>query len=220
MYRELSLDEFRFNTGIRNSHLPAEGTIISLRELARIAKVEVMMSMEEKYLKQMLRSVVLKGNHRHRLYEAAEIKVEAVPPFAFPVIQTFIQRSKYQDFLEKFSLVFQGFYSHGFSQQLPVVVIGQDEEGQTLIAHYLPPIVEECAGVWHLPDGIHRCFLAGSVGTTIEAIVIKGVTAPPRAKLLQWSDLRCVDEKPPMAERSVNNNPDLYRLWENVGIDG
>ncbi|MEK7091391.1 MAG: hypothetical protein AAB900_00190 [Patescibacteria group bacterium] len=73
---------------------------------------------------------------------------------------------------------------------------------------------------WHLPDGIHRCFLAGSVGTTIEAIVIKGVTAPPRAKLLQWSDLRCVDEKPPMAERSVNNNPDLYRLWENVGIDG
>ena len=147
MYRELSLDEFRFNTGIRNSHLPAEGTIISLRELARIAKVEVMMSMEEKYLKQMLRSVVLKGNHRHRLYEAAEIKVEAVPPFAFPVIQVFIQRSKYQDFLEKFSLVFQGFYSHGFSQQLPVVVIGQDEEGQTLIAHYLPPIVEECAGL-------------------------------------------------------------------------
>lgn len=221
MFKELTLEVFRNNTGINNGHLPREGLVVSLRHLAKNAKVKMVMAMEKEYLEKMLRRVVLAGDPSAYPYATSPITVERIAPLGFQIIQTFIQRSKYQDFTERFDQVFANFHvSHGVAKKMPMIVVGEDARGQTLVAHYLPPIVEIGPGMVYLPDGIHRCYLAGKVGTTIEAVIIKDVMVPPRAKLLDWSTVKVVDAKPPPAKRSVDNNPALYRLWEDVGIDG
>lgn len=69
-------------------------------------------------------------------------------------------------------------------------------------------------------DGTHRCFLIKSIGTTIETVVIRGVTAPFPCDPQPWSRVRQVDAKPPRPERFVDLRPEFFRDVKHIGIDG
>ncbi|MFA6416181.1 MAG: hypothetical protein WCW56_01705 [Candidatus Paceibacterota bacterium] len=222
-FKPMSIGEFKRNTGIADALVPRKATVISLRELAQVGRVEQVRIMpKEDYLDKMLRRVRL-ANGGFQLYAQSEFSLERVSPFSFKVIQTFVHGRKIMEFLQEFNSVFDGSCaSNGFAKKTPMIILGRhNKTGQVLLANYLPPIIELCSsGEAYLPDGMHRCFLANRVGTTVEAIVIKNVLAPPRADLIDWNEVCLVDEKPPIDQRVRNNNPDLYRGWELVGIDG
>ncbi|MFA5001189.1 MAG: hypothetical protein WC531_03115 [Candidatus Paceibacterota bacterium] len=217
-FRELSIEEFRGNTGICYRGLPRRGQVVPLRQLATMgAKVQSVVVMGKEYLTQMLRSVVLIGTDIHP-YEKAQITVEPVYPLFLPVTQTFVQRSKLLEFLERFDQVFADHHVPvGIAKKSPMIVMAK-KDGLWLVAHYLPPIIEDGPRGMYLFDGQHRDFMCGRTGTTIVNIFIKGVTIPPRADLINWLEVKVVDEKPEV--RCHNNHPELYRDLERVGIDG
>lgn len=217
-FRELSIAEFKENTGIHCRNLPVSGQVIPLRQLATMrATILSVLVMEKNYLLRMLRAVTLIGTNIHP-YERATITVEPMFPLFLPVVQTFVLRSKILSFIEAFDQVFDGHHVPiGIAKKSPMIVVAEKND-QAFIAHYLPPIVEDGPQGMYLFDGQHRDFICGRVGATINNVLIKGVRSYPRADLLNWSDVQVVDKKP--EARCHNNHPELYRDLERVGIDG
>lgn len=222
MLQVISLEIFEARTGIsRDTMTPLWSNalgVVSLRDLVSVQAIQVM---SEEYLLKILCSTTLEGNKSVLAYRGCTIQRTRLDPHNMLVGQTFVEHSKCRRILEHLSNIFDGFcVSRGFAKSIPLVVLGTTSDGFCAIAHYLPPIVEQHNGGIHLLDGVHRCYLAGAVGTTIEAIVLRGVQIPFPCDVNTWGSLRLVDEKPPRAERFYNLRPDIFRDLKWVGVDG
>jgi hypothetical protein len=178
--------------------------------------------MRRSYLKRLLQSVTLEGDHQQRPYEHCEIELASIDPKHLAIGQTFVQRGKYQALIESFGSELEEDFcvSRGTAKCNALIMFGRTLDGEDAIAHYLPPIIEVSGDSHFLLDGIHRNFLVMRVGTTIESVLVKGVTVPPPCDAKTWSDVKVVDEKPPRAERFYNLHPPLFRNLKWIGVDG
>ena len=109
----------------------------------------------------------------------------------------------------------------GFSQLCPMLIFGDDAQGQPALAHYLPPIAEVHGGRSVILDGIHRNFIVKNTGATITTIVVDGVATPFPCSLRAWDEIRPVDAKPPnINDRFFDLDAMLFRDLKFIGIDG
>lgn len=179
-------------------------------------------AMPRHYLEGVIRSTTLAGNENSRPYKECEIKIVSTDPSDLLIGQTFVQRGKYQTLLENFSnhIDSHACVPRGIAKKHAMIIFGQTHDGTRVVAHYVPPIIEENNGRRILLDGNHRNYLVMQVGTTIISVVVKGVQAPPPFDPRPWSGITAVDYKPNPAQRFHNLQPDLYRDLKNVGVDG
>jgi hypothetical protein len=177
--------------------------------------------MPEEYLKALLFSTVLEGDRSNKIYADCSIQRARIDPHHLEIGQTFIERPKYQKLLENLPQVYSGFcVNHGFAKCSALIVYGQTSDGSSVVAHYVPPIIEVHNDRLFLLDGVHRDFLTMAVGTTVESVLIKGVKVPFPCDPRGWDEVRVVEQKPPRPERFRNLKPDLFRDLKWVGIDG
>lgn len=222
MFQHIDLETFRARTGICHddfARLRAKGEkIVSLRE---IVEVNCVQAMPKGYLRRLIESVTLDGNPREKPYSGCAIELVRMDPNDLLVGQTFVERMKLQRILEHFTDMWSEFcVTRGIAKRTAGIVFGKTAQEESVIAHYLPPIVEENNGQRLLLDGVHRNFLTKAVGTTIETIVIKGVRTAFPCTCRPWDDVHPVDEKPPKDERFRDLLPALFRDIKAIGIDG
>ena len=222
MFQHIDLETFRARTGICHedfARLCAKGEkIVSLREIVEVTCVQ---AMPKGYLYRLIESVTLDGNPRDKPYSGCKIELVRMDPNSLLVGQTFVERDKLQRILEHFTDMWSEFcVTRGIAKRTAWIVFGQTAQEESVIAHYLPPIVEENNGQRLLLDGVHRNFLTKAVGTTIETIVIKDVRTAFPCTCSSWDDVYPVDEKPPKDERFRDLQPALFRNVKAIGIDG
>jgi hypothetical protein len=217
----LDLALFEERTGIPADTVAA-GTgatsIVSLRSLTRIESVQVM---PHSYLKRLIESVPLVGDRTVHPYAGCRIDRYRLDPYMSKVGQTFVERAKINALHESFNDVFKGHdVPSGIAKKGAYIVRGFDALGMPVVAHYLPPIIEQIENRHAVLDGIHRFSYTRGAGTTIEIIKISDPTAPFPCDLQKWSAITAVDAKPPKEKRFFNLKPDLFRDLKFVGIDG
>ena len=226
MFTPISLPDFEERTGIRRAdfvHLwDSVVRVVSMRAIKTVLGVQ---AMPRAYLEQLLRSVTLIGDRSCRPYEKSEIRLVRTDPRGVTVGQTFLERRKYLNFLEGFTSIFDGFcLPRGISKITAMIILGRTEQGELVLAHYIPPIVEDGNGGsrngHRLIDGIHGSFVVKEAGTTIESVVIRGVEAPLPFEPKEWKEVQIVDEKPPAEERLFGSRLELFRDLKFSGIDG
>lgn len=216
MMRQIQLDLFRERTGI--THDMRAVRIASLREIVKVNGIEVM---SRSYLENLLFSVVLEGNPQKQVYEDCKIDLITVDPRSLRLGQTFVERSKCHGMLESLSSIFSGFcVAPGFVRGIPSIVYGETKDGTRVLAHYLPPIIEEHKGGPILIDGVHRHYLVRAIGSSIDSIIVRNPCVPFPCAIHDWSKVRIVDQKPERGERFLQLRTDLFRDFSHVGIDG
>ncbi|MFB6212500.1 MAG: hypothetical protein ABEI53_01625 [Candidatus Magasanikbacteria bacterium] len=222
MFKPLPLESFKQKTGIDFFNFVGgwEGVekVVSLRGMKKVFAIQ---AMPHPYLRRLLDNVTLKGDSEVFPYKSCEFDSVKVDPNSVRVGQTFVQRSKYQGFIEDFPDLLDGFCANsGIANRNASILLGENESGTLVVAHYLPPIIEKHNG-WHcLLDGIHRNFLSKNIGMTIESIVIKGVDTPFPCDLGEWSEVEVVEDKPSKPDRFFNLKKNLFRDLKKIGIDG
>jgi len=83
-----------------------------------------------------------------------------------------------------------------------------------------PPIIEIHGDGVALIDGIHRSYLCGSAGTTVNAVHINRVEAPLPFEPVGWNEASLVDNKPSIDKRYFGLRKEYFRDLGIVGIDG
>lgn len=190
--------------------------IVSLRQVKKVVNIQ---SMHRDYLRLLLLNV--RTQNGDEVYKDCNFETMRIDPVSLRIGQTFIERPKYRSFIEGFDDVFKDFHiTNGIAKLTAMILLCELEDGSYGIAHYLPPIIEKNSGVLCLLDGVHRNFLVKQVGTTLEAIVISGVSVDFPSSLHGWGDVGVVDEKPPPDERFTDLREDLFRNLKVIGIDG
>jgi len=222
MFSHISLEDFERRTGIETAGLApvwdSAARIVSLRDIQEIVSVQ---AMPLAYLTRLIYNIGLEGDQGVRPYAGLTIKRLRMDPGGLHVAQTFIERRKYRALLEDFPCVFDGFcVTRGIAKLTANIIIGRLADGTMGIAHYLPPIVEENNGILCLLDGTHRNYLIRAAGTTIESVVIIGVSTPFPCEPQKWPSVRAMDEKPARDQRFVNLRSELFRDVKSIGIDG
>ncbi|HXV26767.1 MAG TPA: hypothetical protein VD862_01980 [Candidatus Paceibacterota bacterium] len=195
--------------------------VVSLRDLdpERIVQVHVM---SREYLIALLSGISLEGAPDTHPYRGCTVEMMQMDPRDLAIGQTFVQRAKYQELLERFgSILGNGFCTRsGIAQCGPLIVFGYDGSGVPCVAHYVPPIIEATGNRRFLIDGIHRNYVVRSVGGTIESVLIRDVSIPLPCDPVLWDEVRIVDEKPPRPDRFRNLRRELFRNTKFAGIDG
>ncbi|MEK7628629.1 MAG: hypothetical protein AAB421_04420 [Patescibacteria group bacterium] len=219
MFDPIPIDEFLAR--VRLAVLPHTtgecSEVVSLRQLASIESVQ---PMRRDYLRAVMCAVPL-ADGRGDVYKHARITTLRVDPHAVRLGQTFVERSKYQQFLEGFEASFGAFcVARGMAKLGACIAYGKTQTGVSAIAHYVPPIVECGPSGWVLLDGVHRMYLAKQIGTTLETVIVEPVTARFPTDLHEWDQVRVVNTKPPREERYNNLRPELFRNLKYVGLDG
>lgn len=222
MFEKIAFSTFRDRTGIdlsRLSHAWADvRSVVSLRDATTIESLQVM---PREYLGRLLDSVCLQGDPAKKVYVGSTFRTVHVDPNHLMIGQSFVERGKYQAFLESFEHVFDGFCtSRGVAKCTALIALCRLADGSRAIAHYVPPIIEEHGGKLCLVDGIHRNFLVRTIGATIEAVVVQGVTCPLPYDPQSWERVQVVAEKPAKDKRFFNLQPELFRDLKFTGIDG
>lgn len=192
--------------------------VVALRDLDRIDGLQ---AMPMEYLAGLLGNIGLVGDPATKPYRGKPFEMQRIDPRACLVAQTFVERPKCMALLENVTPRFAAFaVSNGFAKLTPYVVLGRDAAGEVCIAHYIPPIIEECDGQLRLLDGTHRSYLAMSVGTTAESIIVRGVVMPFPTRAVRWQNVNLVDSKPPRLERFLGLIEESFRDVKHIGIDG
>ncbi len=221
--RCLALDEFSSRTGIdcaAEIMLPdgVEG-VVSPRDLASVSSVTLM---PNRYRDLLLGSVGIAYNRDRKAYKGCSVHFRSLDPSTLVVGQKYVYRPNYISIVEGVRNTFKGFgMRSGFTRFIACILIGRDREGRTVMAHYLPPIVERHGAAFFLMDGVHRTYLARQAGVSIECLVVEnvGVTFPCTPH--PWPDVRVVDEKPAdMTDRYWDLDAGFFRDVKFVGIDG
>lgn len=212
---------FEERTGIPADAVAAgtgAASIVSMRAVARIVTVQ---AMPLPYLEQLIRSVPLVGDRTARPYARCRIDRYRHDPRMSKIGQTFVERRKINALHESFNDAFEGHdVPSGIAKKGAYIVRGVAADGANVVAHYLPPIVEQIGNKHAVLDGIHRFSYVRGAGTTIEIIKISDPAAPFPCDLQTWKRIQVVDAKPPKDQRFFNLRPDLFRDLKYVGIDG
>lgn len=192
--------------------------VVSLRDLAIIESVSLMRAA---YLKRLLEGVSLQGDPKTRPYLGCKVDLITVEPKLLKVGQRFVQKDKYELFVEKFPQKFSEFYlDREIFGYMPYIVSGRTSDGRSAISYYLPPIVEVHHGVLCALDGTHRNWHTRETSHSIKSVIIYDVKVPFPCGLHPWDDIQKVEKKPPLSERYFDLKPDLFRNLKAVGIDG
>ena len=212
---------FEARTGIPAEAVAAgtgAASIVSMRSVATIVSVQIM---TRTYLEQLIRSVPLVGDRSVLPYKDCRIDRYRHDPRMSKVGQTFIERRKINALHESFNDAFDGHdVPSGISKKGAYIVRGLDASGAPVVAHYLPPIIEQIGNRHAVLDGIHRFSYVRGAGTTIEIIKISDPAADFPCDLHTWKRIQVVDAKPPKEQRFFNLRPGLFRDLKYVGIDG
>lgn len=175
-------------------------------------------SLDGSVLRTLMHHVTLRGNGT-RPYEHSDIEVQRRNPRELMIGQSFILKRKIlelcqlQDLLERASLP-------GLCERNPLLITGNDSEGDYCCSIYCPPIAEYHNGKLVLIDGIHRSRIALAAGTSMPYIVVHNPQSPLPFEAQEWEFTELVDEKPPVEERYRNLNKALFRDLSRAGIDG
>ena len=193
--------------------------IVAPVDIKKIFAVNVMPLV---YLKKLLWHVGLLGNSEIKAYEDTEIILSCVDPNLVLLGQKFVYREKYTAILENFGNLFKDFaISQGISKLTPFLITGLDFDGNYVLAHYLPPIIEVHDTKLILLDGVHRCFIVKQSGGSLEAIIIKNVKIPFPCIPKPWEKIKVIEKRPEnIDERYFDLKIDLFRDLKGIGIDG
>ena len=193
--------------------------VIGLREMREIISVN---AMSKKYLSSLLSKIGTAGSFDEKVYENATINFLRIDPHALRLGQKFVYRKNYMSILENFSNIFDAFHvSQGISKLTALIVLGKDNNKNSVMAHYIPPIVEIHNGHLLLMDGVHRNFIVKNSGTTIESIVISNVNVPFPCTTHKWPQIKIATEKPEdINDRYFDLRQELFRDLKSIGIDG
>jgi hypothetical protein len=214
--------DFQERTGIVDELLcpawQAAERIVSLREVDEVVTIS---DMPKSYLASLVDAIPLVGDSQTFPYRnCKKLDLEKVDPQHVRVGQTFVQQDKCLGILGSFSKVFWGSAgTRGFAKQTAKIILGK-VKGDFVVAHYLPPFIEEHGNEKVLLDGIHRQFICKGVGTTIESIVFRNMETRFPCDWQHWKNIKLVNAKPPKEERFLNLRPELFRDLKAIGIDG
>lgn len=222
MFSPVDLKGFEERTGIDRREFAGLWSeaerIVSLRDIVQVLNVQ---AMHRSYLQRLLESVTLAGDPTVRPFAGKRIQTLRQDPHGVMVGQTFVERGKYVSLLEDFPDVFGEFcITKGIAKLTAHIVLGRTADGSVALAHYVPPIVEQHDSRLVLMDGMHRNFLILRSGTTIETVLVRGVSHPFPATPQRWDSVKATDKKPPEGERFFDLVPDLFRDVKSSGIDG
>ena len=217
----ICIEAFQGRTGIVHHFTMRATKVVSLRDLFH-GSITSVQAMPRAYLDKLLRNVTLEGDKDCRPYKDCEIELARISPSDLVVGQTFVLRSKYQAFLEDSDdpLVTDFCIPRSIADRTALIVFGRTCNGEEVLAHYVPPIVEATNGNLLLLDGIHRNYSALQAGMAIESVVLKGVIEPLPFGTRCWSTIEEVDEKPPPAGRFHDLRREQFRDLKWVGING
>jgi hypothetical protein len=197
-------------------------------------------------LEQRVREVVLRGDPSVRPYaeahiELAEVEVKELAPLAYYVLR---------DRLGIVSYVREGLRSDHQIDPLQLEGLVEYEDGDGRRWRLAPPIVEVAGGTGVEPltrlqavvDGLHRCFVAGSLGLdTARVVAITGVRYPLVCLPLTWPEValmdnvpevkrkyafasaqQCQAQHPEFADKITEDNYQyfFYRDLQNLGSEG
>jgi hypothetical protein len=219
MFENLPLEVFERRTGLNpNGSIQVASQVVSMRDLVKTTDISIM---SEAYLKGLLSNIVLEGDKDCKVYRDCDLTRARIDPHNIEVGQTFVERPKYRRILENLPETFEGFcVNHGFAKCNALIIRGYDAQGNSVIAHYVPPIIEMHNDRLFLLDGVHRNFLTMAVGTTVETIILRNVRTPFPCDPRGWDQVTPVEVKPPRPERFRNLRTELFRDLKWVGIDG
>lgn len=221
MFEPITVSDFEERVGFRPHGTSSWEKATNITSLRQLVSIEALEPMRRDYLEQLMQSVRLSDSDLSFVYRRSMIETMRIDPQSVMLGQTFVERGKYQRFLETFDSQFSAFcVPRGMAKLSACVVLGKTAGGIHAIAHYLPPIVEQRENTLALLDGVHRMFLAKQVGTTLECIVVSPVVAPFPADLHGWDRVSVVSEKPELGARYSNLRPELFRDLKYVGVDG
>lgn len=222
MFEAIRLVDFAGRIGMcAKEAIPTWGAAESVVSLRELISVEAVQPMRREYLSALMKNVVLAGDATMRVYAASNVQTMRIDPHSVLLGQTFVERAKYQSFLENFEAMFTAFcVPRGMAKLGACIVLGKTADGRYAIAHYIPPIIEIVGDRPTLLDGVHRMFLARQIGTTLETVMVDKVAAPFPADLHEWNKVNIVTEKPPLEKRFSNLRRDLFRNLKYVGVDG
>jgi hypothetical protein len=165
--------------------------------------------------------VTLVGDTACRPFAGRKIRRMRADPEMFSVGQTFVEQKKLLALQTDFFDIFRGSgATRGFAKRGAMIILGRTASGELAVAHYVPPIIERHGHMHGLLDGVHRCYTAMRVGTTIEVIKVSDVQTPFPCGFGSWRQVRQVDAKPPKPERFHDLKPELFRDLKFIGIDG
>lgn len=220
----IEFGEFLRRTGMDKHDLGFERMdrvekIVSLR---KIVKLLLPCAMPRNYLLKILQNIGTLGDPENKVFRNAEFQFLRTDPNGLLVGQTFVSRPKYTALMEGFQHIFAGStLPRGFSKLTPQIVLGEDADGQMVLANYVPPIFEVHDGNPVIMDGIHRNFIILNAGTTIQSIVIRNIATPFPCRPMPWDKIKVVDIKPErMEDRYFDLRREFFRDLKSVGIDG
>lgn len=219
MFSPISLEEFESRTGIVPNFTTRATGIVSLRDLTR-GSITAVQVMPRVYLEQLLRSVTLVGDKECRPYRDCEINLVRINPSSLAVGQTFVLKNKCLALEYPDDLATDYCIPRSFADRTALIVFGRAGNGEEVLAHYVPPIIEAVNGKSFLLDGVHRNYSALQDGTTVESVVLTGVETPQPFEPQTWSKIKVVEVKPPPEDRFHGLRPELFRDLKWVGING
>jgi hypothetical protein len=218
----LPIEDFRRNTGLCIDNTVPRKTVevTCLKDMTVIEKV---IPMTSDYLERMVSTVTYGLPEVLGLaYRNCQIEVKQLDPRELRISQSFVQRDKASFFREEFVDKFSPYMpSLSMVQECgPFIAIGQRADGQPVMAHYLPPIVEEHGDKLLLLEGGHRQYVALEQESTHLTVVIRDVRAPFPWETAPWLKLRVVDVKPHQDDRHFGKPAKQYfRHFLPVGLD-
>lgn len=215
----LSLNEF-----VRELRLPDVSNvtqIVPLRMIRRVTSPPIPISQD--LLVRLLRRVRTMDNQLPFL--GASFLTLKIDPRHLKVGQRFIYRENYLRLMENIPDLFHQFPSgNGYLSDLGAYFIfGETETKEYALACYIPPLIEQHGEHLAIMDGVHRDFIVKQAGSTINAVLIRGVEIAFPCSMHGWEDTKVIplSEKPEqMADRYFDLRPELFRNLKYLGIDG
>jgi hypothetical protein len=203
-------------------HLPEVGAVENIIPLRDLKQVLSIVPIERNVLLEIVRKI--KTLDGRSVYENACIQMFKVDPRQLKVGQKFAYRENYTQLLEEVTNTFDRFVIPGGISELGAYFLfGLDANGKYSMSFYVPPILERHGNEIAIMDGIHRDFIMMKAGTTIQAIVVDGVSLPFPCSLHSWSELEVIslkDKPKDINERYFDLQKGLFRDVKFLGIDG
>jgi|GEM_PF-1147932 len=219
------LDRLRLTERSFRKHLdlPIVGKVKRVLPLKNITEVGSIIPLPNSFLFWLLKNVKTMGGDLP--FADSRFELIKFDPLQLRIGQKFAYRENYVELLEKVSDIFRKKHAinSGVTNLGAFLIFGRDERGQSAIAYYLPPIVEEHRGDPVIMDGIHRDYLTMQMGATISAIRARDVKIPFPCSAHKWDELKVISlaEKPKdMNERYFDLRKELFRDLKYLGIDG
>lgn len=194
--------------------------VVPLRYLANITATPIPMT------NAMLSGLIsrIRTMDNQRPFSNIVITLRKVDPNLLHIGQRFAYRENYQSQLENLAGLFGRFaIPSGISELGAYFIFGEDQDGIPAMACYTPPIIEQHGSDLVIMDGIHRNYITKQIGSTINSIIVRGVTVPFPCGLHPWEDIQVISlsEKPKDINlRYFELNKELFRDLKYFGIDG